>query len=162
MNGAAVSPGQAAQWKPGQSGNPAGRPKGIVDRRNRVHAAFEEVGNQIAQVVIDAALGGDMQAANIALQRISPNLKPRGERVRFTLDATRPLAEQSAQVLTAIGEGLLAPDEAQIVLTCINTHAQIKAADDHEARLLALERKATHANGSSYGAGVVLLKEVNK
>lgn len=133
-----------------------------MDHRQRVHKAFEEAGNEVAQVVIDAALGGDMQAANIVINRISPNLKPRGERVRFTLDATRPLAEQSAQVLTAIGEGLLSPDEAQIVLACINTHAQIKQADDHEARLAALEARASRTAQPSYGAGVVLLKEVNK
>ncbi|MDE1947652.1 MAG: hypothetical protein KGI35_03470 [Burkholderiales bacterium] len=42
-------------------------------------------------------------------------------------------------MLTAIGEGLLSPDEAKIVLACINTHAQIKQGDDHEARLAALE-----------------------
>jgi len=140
----------SAQWQPGQSGNPAGRPRGIVDRRSKVHAAFEGVGEEIAQVVVARARAGDMQAANIVLQRISPPLKPRGERVRFTLDAARPLVEQSAAVIQAVADGDLSPDEAQIVLSCISVHCSIQQADEMARRLEDLERRFGGARTAAF------------
>lgn len=78
-----------------------------------MHKAFEGVGEETAGVVVARARDGDMQAANIVLQRISPIVKPRGERVQFALDASRPLTEQSASILQALANGQLSPDEAQ-------------------------------------------------
>lgn len=143
------------EWQKGMSSpNPLGRPVGIVDKRSRVHKAFEGVGEEIAQVVVEKARGGDMQAANIVLQRISPTLKQRGERVKFALDATQPLARQSAAVVQAVADGDLAPDEAQIVLQCLASHAALVQADEVQARLAALER-ATGTPRSMGGVVVV-------
>lgn len=143
---------------PGQSGNPAGRPRGIVDRRSKVHSAFEGVGEEIAHVVIAKAREGDMQAANIVLQRISPSVKPRGERVQFALDASRPLADQSRALVQAMADGHLSPDEAQTVLQCLAAHAALVQADEVQARLAALERATNTARSTAPGAVYVVEK----
>ena len=63
-------------WRPGQSGNPKGRPVGSRNKKNIIAAEFAKDGSKLARVVMDAALQGDMQAANMALQRLSAPFAP--------------------------------------------------------------------------------------
>jgi hypothetical protein len=129
-------------WVPGQSGNPAGRKPGVIDRRQRIAQFFEGDGIEIAKVVIEAAKKGDLQACALVLTRVAPPTKPRAERVKFALDVTQPLAAQAAAVVRAIAEGDLAPEEAQAVLACLSTYAALVQADELEARLALLEQRA--------------------
>lgn len=125
-------------WLPGQSGNPAGRPKGS---KNRKTLQFEKDGSAIARVVISKALEGDMQAANLVLQRLSPPLRARAERVMFELTPDAPLTTQAQQVLVAVAEGGIDPETGQLLISCITSFAGLKQVDDLEQRLLALEEK---------------------
>ncbi len=144
------------QFVPGVSGNPAGKPVGAKAARTLMHAAFHENGEAIAKVVIDKALDGDLVAAGLVLQRLVPPKKPVGERVHFTLDTTRPLAQQASQVIQAVADGDLDPDNAQTVLSCLGTYAALMQADALESRLQALERahNITGARG-----GVIYMEE---
>lgn len=144
-------------FKPGVSGNPAGRKPGIIDRRQRIAQAFEADGAEIAKVVIEAAKKGDMQAATLVLSRLAPPMKPRAERVRFDLDVTQPLAAQAAQVISAVAAGQLDSDSAQTILTCLGTYAALVQSDEVQARLAALERAA--AIGAKGTRGGVLEME---
>jgi hypothetical protein len=62
------------QWKPGQSGNPAGRPKGAVSivrlMRNVLEENGEEAARKIALAIIEKAKAGDPKCAEIVLDRI--------------------------------------------------------------------------------------------
>lgn len=129
-------------WKPGVSGNPAGRPRGIVDRRQKLQSAFADDGVAIAKVVVAAALEGDLQACAIALSRIAPALRSQTERVQFEFDASASQTQQIAQVLAAIASGAVAPDVGRLIIDAIGTLAAAKATDELEARLAALESKA--------------------
>lgn len=126
-------------WLPGQSGNPKGRPKGSKNRKTVVVQEFEKEGSRIARVVIDAALEGDMTAANMVLQRLSPPLRSRSEKVTFELDADKPLSEQAQQILSAVATGDIDPDTGKLLIDAIGAFAGIKQVDDLEARLAALE-----------------------
>ena len=59
-------------FEPGQSGNPAGKPRGT---RNRVLAALDKIGDEAADDVLRAAVtaakGGDMRATELILSRAS-------------------------------------------------------------------------------------------
>jgi hypothetical protein len=131
-----------ARWYPGMpSPNKSGRPRGIVDRRQKLQSAFADDAVAIAKVCIDKALAGDMTAANICLARISPPLKQQAERVEFELDPDRPLSEQASQILTAISEGKLDAETGRTLISCISSVAQVRASEELEQRIILLEAK---------------------
>lgn len=128
-------------WQPGQSGNPKGRPVGSRNKKNVIAEEFEKDGSAVARVVMDAALEGDMQAANMVLQRLSPPLRARAEKVTFELTPDAPLHQQANQVLASVAEGAIDPETGKILIDCIQAVAGIRAVDELEARLIALEEK---------------------
>lgn len=136
----ASSAGQRG-WAPGQSGNPRGRPAGSRNRKNVIADEFAKEGSAVARVVMDAALAGDMQAANLVLQRLSPPLRARAEKVTFELTPDAPLTTQAQQIMTAVAEGSIDPETGQLLINCITAFAGLKQVDELEARLIALEEK---------------------
>jgi hypothetical protein len=134
----ASSAGQRG-WQSGQSGNPKGRPIGSRNKKNVIAEEFAKDGSRIARVVIDAALEGDLQAANLVLQRLSPQLRARAEKVTFYLTPDAPLTTQAEQVLAAISNGDIDPQTGHLLIGCITALAGLKQVDDLEQRLSALE-----------------------
>ncbi|MCC6297375.1 MAG: hypothetical protein IT469_11780 [Pseudomonadales bacterium] len=126
-------------WQKGQSGNPAGRPKGITDRRVRILRALEPDLPQLLRTLMDAALAGDVQAAGLLLSRVIPPLKARGEPVRFAFDASAPMGEQAEAALQAVADGIVPPDTGRLVLESIVSLSQVRALENLEARITALE-----------------------
>jgi len=125
----------------GVSGNPAGRPKGSLSKRDKIAQALKDDGPKVARVVIDAALEGDMQAAGLVLSRVLPPVRAQAERVKFELSEHVPLSEQAGQILHAVSEGRLDADTARILVGCIQSVAGIKAVEDLESRIIQLEAK---------------------
>ena len=128
-------------WQPGQSGNPKGRPIGSRNKKNVIAEEFEKDGSEVARVVMNAALEGDMQAANMVLQRLSPPLRARAEKVTFELTPDAPLTTQAQQIMTAVAEGSIDPETGQLLINCITAFAGLKQVDELEQRLIALEEK---------------------
>lgn len=134
---------QPGRWAPGMpSPNPSGRPKGIVDRRQKLQNAFADDAVAIVKVVISKALEGDMQAASIALARIAPPIKAQVERVQFELSSDVPLSEQARQILAAVAEGKVDAETGRVLIGCIQSVAGIRAVEDLEQRIVTLEEKA--------------------
>jgi hypothetical protein len=129
------------KFKPGQSGNPRGRPAGARNRSNVVAAEFAKEGSEIARVVIEKAKEGDMGAAALVLQRLSPPLRAAAEKVVFELDQSLSLTEQAKQIMAAVADGRIDPDTGHMLVNCIEKVAGIYATDELEARLAALEAK---------------------
>lgn len=127
--------------KGGPSPNPKGRPPGIVDKRTRVSQALMDDAPAVARVVVDAALEGDMQAASLVLSRIAPVLRGQMEKVAFEFDATAPVTRQVEQVLAAVARGQVAPDVGKQIIDAVQALSTIRATEELEARLAALEQK---------------------
>lgn len=127
-------------WSKGmKSPNPKGRPRGVVDKRHKVTKMLEDDADKVVRVVIDAALEGDVSAASLVLSRIAPALKVQAEKVNFNFDPEASMAEQVEQVLLAISQGDVSPDTGKQIIECIASLSGIKAVEELEQRLAALE-----------------------
>ena len=131
----------AHAWKPGQSGNPAGKPSGCGELQ-KLRAAIGEHVPEIINQLVTAARGGDIQAARLILERVLPPVKAIEQAQTINLpDGT--LTEQGRAVLAAVAAGELAPGQGAQLLTAIGTLGKIAELDELAARITALE--ATHA-----------------
>ena len=129
----------AGRWKKGQSGNPKGRPPGIVDKRASLRKAFESEGKAVAERCIAAALDGDVQAMRIVLERLAPPLKARVDPVEFDLNPEGGYSEQARQIMQAVSEGQLSPDVGKMLIDGIASVARVDELDEIRQRLEALE-----------------------
>lgn len=127
-------------WKRGcKSPNPTGRPRGITDKRHKLTELLENEADKVIRVVIDSALGGDVQAASLVLSRIAPTLKAQAEKVSFHFDKSLSMTEQVEHVLLAISQGELSPDTGKQIIESITLLAGMKQMDEFEQRLATLE-----------------------
>lgn len=113
------------RFQAGQSGNPAGRPKGAVSPVTRL---IRESSLDVVATVIDAAKGGDMQAAALVLSRGVPPLRATLEPVELITASdweqmdTRQRAEA---ILAAAVSGRVAPDVAQQLIASLTAVAGV-------------------------------------
>ena len=129
----------AAAWKPGQSGNPKGRPPGAGEVA-KLRAAIAGNVPAILQSLTAAAMAGDVQAARLLLERTLPALKPAEQAQALHLpDGT--LTAQGRAVLAAVAAGELAPRQGAALLGAIGTLARVAEVDELARRIEALEGK---------------------
>ena len=113
--------GRRPPWKPGESGNPDGRPKGS---RNKATLAAEALldgeAEALSRKAVELALDGDVTALRLCLERILPPRK--GRPITFELPQvtnTGDLRAAGLAILKAVSEGGISPDEAVAVASLI-------------------------------------------
>lgn len=122
----------------GQSGNPAGRPKGALGKATRWREALSAHGDDLFKVAVEHALDGDMQALKLCLERISPPVKPTSDPVEFALHGNT-LSEKAESVLQAIADGVIDVDSGRKLIGAISDLGKIIEVDSILERLEALE-----------------------
>lgn len=133
------TPKKDTKWKPGQSGNPKGKPKGSGEVQKLREAIGLHVPGIIKQL-LTAAKGGDVQAARLLLERVLPPLKAVEQASPLTLP-DGSLTEQGRAVLEAVGAGELAPGQGAQLITAIGTLARVVEVDELAQRIKNLEEK---------------------
>jgi hypothetical protein len=136
-----TAPKQLKPFRPGQSGNPKGRPKGS---RNATTLALESLldgqAKALTQKAIDLALSGDLIALRICLDRILP---PRKNRlIEFVMPAIASIADAPkaiAAITTAVARGEITANEAADVSRLIEIFVRATEACDLEKRLKTVE-----------------------
>ena len=129
------------QFAKGQSGNPAGRPRGALGKSTKWRLALEPHADQLFKVAVDHALDGDMQALKLCLERISPPVKATSDPVEFALRG-ETLAEKAESVLQAIADGQIDVDSGRKIIGAISDLGKIIEIDSILERLEALEAGA--------------------
>jgi hypothetical protein len=118
-------------FRPGQSGNPAGRPKGARNRATvAAEALLEGEAEALTRKAIELALAGDVLALRLCLERIVP---PRKERpIALPLPAINSgsdVPDAIATVLAAVGEGSVTPGEACTMMALIDAQRRALEAE---------------------------------
>ena len=129
------------QWKPGQTGNPKGRPPG-VSAITKLRASIADEVPQILAALVTAAKAGDVQAARLILERVLPPVKAIEQAVALQLPEGGTLTAQGKAVLCAVAAGTLAPGQGAQLLAAIGTLAKVTEIDELEARLTKLEAQS--------------------
>lgn len=101
---------KTTKWKPGQRGNPKGRPPGQSEITQLRASLASDVPEILARLVT-AAKSGDVQAGRLILERILPPVKPLEQTVALQLPEGGTLTAQGRAVLSAVAGGELAPSQ---------------------------------------------------
>jgi hypothetical protein len=125
------------RWKPGESGNPAGRKPG-TGHVAKLRAAIAEHLPSLLDTVVMRALGGDMGAARLLLERTIAPLRAEEPAHPLALP-DGSLTDQGRAVLKAVAAGELAPGQGATLLGAIGALARVAEIDELTARIEALE-----------------------
>ena len=140
--------GPGRRFVKGQSGNPAGKPKGARSRVTlAAEALLEGQAEALTQAAIEKALTGDAAALRLCLDRIYP--VRRGATVRFDLppiDLAADLPRAVAEIIKLVGAGALTPDEAALLAGLLDGQRRAIETAELEKRLAAIENHIGKGN----------------
>ncbi|NEV64130.1 DUF5681 domain-containing protein [Thiorhodococcus minor] len=124
-------------FKKGQSGNPKGRPKGIVCQAKLRAAILKDIPD-IIETLVKAAKDGDTQAAKLLMDRSIPAIKPTSEPTTFKMGET--LAESGQAILEAVATGKMSTDQGTALMQALAGLARVTEVTELEQRIAALEQ----------------------
>ena len=123
------------RWKPGESGNPAGRTPGSGDVA-KVRAAIAAHIPELLDAMMQRALDGDVGAARLLLERTVAPLK--------AAELAQPLGtltEQGRAVMAAVSAGEMAPGQGAALVGALGALARVAEVDELAARVAELEKR---------------------
>jgi hypothetical protein len=130
-------------YQPGESGNPAGRPRGARGKATILaQGLFADEAQEIIRAAIDLAKSGDAGAIHVCLDRIAP--RARDQVVAFELPPLHSAASALsalADVAAAVGRGELTPVEADNLSKLLERYVAMAEAVELEERVARLEQK---------------------
>ena len=124
------------KFKPGQSGNPKGRPKNKTPATLLRKSIVDDMPDIILKL-IEQAKNGDTAAAKILLDRCVPTLKPQAIAVNLPVNGT--LAEQGGEIIKATLSGQISPDIGAQLISALTSQSKIIEIDDLTKRIEILE-----------------------
>ena len=151
---AAANSGQKQRGRPfqkGISGNPSGKKPGTRNHASRlIETMMAGDVEEITQKVISAAKNGDLTAARIILDRISP---PRKD-PPITLDLPRletasDAVEAMRSIVCSVTQGEISPSEATSLADLVRSFLKTLELNEFEIRLSRIEKGALSLAGKS-------------
>lgn len=135
-----VPPGTA--WKPGESGNPKGKPAGTLNKKTRLAMTLlEDDLEAITKMVITAAKGGDMQAARFIVERMVPPMRERPITIELPpVDSSAGVSAAQQAILDAVARGELLPAEGTTLAGIVEMRRKSIETEELELRIAALEK----------------------
>lgn len=130
-------------FKPGQSGNPEGRPKGITDRKQIFNKYIKEDMPDMIAKAKELAKNGDQQMLRLFLERFLPCV-PKDDLIPAGLNLVKgSLLKEAEQISDLIYNREITPIEANNLIAHIEKKAGIKYKEDleKEVELLRTEIK---------------------
>lgn len=137
-------------YKPGESGNPSGRPKGAKNKRVSLVTALKEYFGTKRQgtaekkfwlLVIKAAAEGDTTCLNLIAQRLEPAYKAQSP--LLDIDLPDEPVEAATQLLKAAAEGAASVEQVKPLLSGLSDLLRAKEFEELDQRLSDLENQLT-------------------
>lgn len=123
-------------FKPGQSGNPAGRPSAGA---MKVRKALQGSSQALIDKAISLALDGDTAALRLCIERLTPPIKASAEKVEFDIPEGAGLAGTSRAIISAAAAGQIPPDTATQLVTAMGQLSRQVEVDELAQRISQLE-----------------------
>ena len=133
------------RWKKGQSGNPHGRPKGW---RSAIATLFDSAGMKdgpgVYAAIHQAALSGDMRAAELLMSRWWPLVKRTSLDLPDlpTLETPQDAVRAASHVMALAAQNEISAEQADIAMRLIEASRKTIEIADLDARLRALEERS--------------------
>lgn len=133
----------STQFKPGQSGNPRGKPKGALNKATlAAQALLDGEAEALTRKAVELALEGNIQALKLCLERLLPPKKERAVTVDLpSVMGVDALPQLTAALLAAVGSGELTAGEAAGLSSLVANHGRVLELAELEKRIAALEGK---------------------
>jgi hypothetical protein len=134
---------RAMPFQKGQSGNPAGRPRGIVNRATVLaQNLLSERVEGIARKVIELAEEGDMAAIRVCMERLVPPIKHQPVAVELPpIEKPADSVEAMASIAAAVAAGDLTAAEAAELAKVVDVYVRALDSKGFDERLSALEKE---------------------
>ena len=135
--------GPGRPFQPGESGNPAGRPRGSRNKSTlAAMALLDGEAERLSRRAVELALEGDTAALKLCIDRVAPPRRDRPieidlRRIAGAADACNALSD----LIEAVAAGELSPGEADGLATLIERRAKLAELHEFEQRLRALEEQ---------------------
>jgi exonuclease III len=106
------------KYKPGQSGNPQGKPKGTLNNKTRWLQLLESHADELVEKAIELAQSGDTNILRFCLERIIPKAKDRPISLSLPeeLSKSEALFKVGNTVLRDMANQKITPTEAKTLL----------------------------------------------
>lgn len=132
---------QGGRFQKGQSGNPAGKPKGVKHKATQAALILlEGEAEALTRKAVELALGGDTIALKMCLDRIAPSLKSTAPLVQLDIPLRNNLTDTAKAFVNAAANGELAPDLAAQMVSAVASVARVEEMEHVKERLESLER----------------------
>lgn len=133
--------GKKQGFQPGKSGNPYGRPAGSRNKATlAIEALLDGEAEALTKTCIEKAMGGDMTALKLCMDRICPPRKDAP--VAFKMPPVSNVSDAALvmrSVMEEVATGSISPSEAKAISELLECYRRLVEASDFEHRLTALE-----------------------
>lgn len=140
-----------AKFQKGQSGNPAGKPRGAKDKRTALRELLRPHAEELVTRVVELAKMGDMSAMRICIDRIMPPVKEDPIQVALPkISGPEDCTRAQAAVLNAVTAGDMLPSEGQALASLIDSQRRAYETTELTRRLEEIEAHLK-MKGAGYG-----------
>ncbi len=127
----------------GQSGNPKGKPKGTRHTATQIsYALMEGRLEQVLETVLERAVGGDITACKMIIDKVLPCPKDRSINIALPrIDDLKGVSLAQTKILEAVSNGEVTPNEGERITSIIESRRKLIETIELEARISRLESR---------------------
>lgn len=116
------------KYKKGESGNPAGKKPGTLNKRTRLAKLLEAHAEKLIDKTVELALDGEVNALRLCIERLIPKATSQQVEIDikdFDIENLDNLSAVGKQIITATTSGIISPDEARQMMGVLDAQRKL-------------------------------------